>query len=494
LTIKTPQLPHQEEIYRLHRDDESYGLFHEMGLGKTKVFIDVAAHLFSAHMIDCLLAVAPNSVYRNWLTQEMPLHCGVPYTGMAYPKNDDSALHHAKREVFLDRAFHPGKLRFLCVSYDSLKTKHGFAFVEAVLRRFRCMMVADESTAIANPETQQTKVVKKLGKLARYRWIGSGAPVADSAFKIHSQIDFLDPDFWSDYGVRSYSAFKRMFGVFEPRRVGARSFMDHVGYRNLDRLTKMIAPISSRLLKEDSTVRLPPKTYCVRTFEMLPAQRRAYDELVKRFETELESGQLIEAPLAIVRITRLQQIASGFVSLPSDDPDEPSRVTDVVTPGDNPRLQLLLELIEEAHHKVIVWCRFTRDVDVVCAALGDLAVRYDGRVTDKRREEALTQFREGSPKVFVANTAAISHGVTLVVAKTMIYYSHHPSLEKRLQSEDRAHRIGQDKNLLIVDIAAERSVDGRMIQILREKYELAATVMGDRFREWLRPVDASDDG
>ena len=84
----------------------------------------------------------------------------------------------------------------------------------------------------------------------------------------------------------------------------------------------------------------------------------------------------------------------------------------------------------------------------------------------------------------------MSHGVTLTVAKTVIYYTNSHSLEKRLQSEDRPHRIGQTVSVLVIDIAAERTVDVKMIEGLRSKFDVAASVTGDRMREWLTLGDA----
>jgi len=504
--VKTTQYDHQKEVYFAHRNDECFGLFWEMGLGKTKVSLDVASHLFLAKRIQVLIVIAPNTVYKNWLGQEMPVHLAVPYAGMAYPKSG-SERDKMRKLIFLDPDFKADALKVLCISYDSICTDHGMDFVQKVLMIYKCMVIADESTAIKTASTVRTKRAKEIGKAAEHRWIATGTPVAQSPFDIHSQIAFMNPSFWASHGLRSFSAFKNEFGEFTLRQLGnGRHFNELKSYKRLDVLQNIIKPITSRLLKEDSTINLPPKSYALRTFEMAPAQLRLYEQVQREFEAELGGGLRIDAPLAIVRLARLQQITSGFVTTEEyidDDEDvndfaqvcrDPERiirierkVVDVVPPDKNPKLKLLVELLDQCSHKVIVWSRFTRDIDNIMTTLGERGIRFDGSVASKNREIALERFRNpaDSAQVLVVNIATISHGVTLTIAKTMIYYSNSFSLEKRLQSEDRNHRIGQDSPVLIIDLAAEETVDAKIIRGLREKFDIAAQVTGDRFREWI---------
>jgi SNF2 family DNA or RNA helicase len=451
------------------------------------------------------------------------------------------------------------------MSYDSLITDRGFEFAKKFALIYRTMMICDESTAIKSTKAVRSKRVKAVGAMTHYRWIATGTPVAQSPFDCHSQIEFLCPSFWTSHGMRTKDSFKTEFGTYTRRHLGGgRQFNELTGYRRLDYLNKLLIPISSRLLKEDSEVDLPPKIYTTRTFELHPKQRDAYDSLVQDFIAELDSGMFIEAPLAITRLIRLQQICSGFVTAEEivttrddttaallaqgvDDPvalevladysleqgndgaygaaihklrwqsqiaqrslgettkDQVEQInlelaaniplvstrriiTDIVTPSENPRLQLLLSLLDEATpHKVIVWCRFTRDVDLICQSLGDAAIRYDGSVSAADRELALTRFRNPADqgRVFVANVHAISMGVTLTIAKVSIYYTNSHSPEKRLQSEDRNHRIGQDVSVQIIDLVAEGTCDVKLIEALIKKHDIAAMVTGDRWREWI---------
>lgn len=207
------------------------------------------------------------------------------------------------------------------------------------------------------------------------------------------------------------------------------------------------------------------------------------------------------AALAMTRLLRLQQITCGY--LPTDDESEPT----YVIPGPNRRLELLCDLAEEAQHKVIVWARFQLDITLILEELrrrGIRAVRYDGQANDDERAEAKALFqgertlydgaqvigREAVPpeeqaKVFVGNPAAGATGLTLTAAKTVIYYSNSFKLIDRLQSEDRAHRIGQDNSVLYIDLVAEDSVDEQVVEALRNKFNVASQITGDRLKEWL---------
>jgi len=215
----------------------------------------------------------------------------------------------------------------------------------------------------------------------------------------------------------------------------------------------------------------------------------------------MDSGTPVVAALAITKLLRLQQIICGY--LPTDDEDEPI----YVIPGTNRRLELLCDLVEEQSHKVIVWARFQMDITLILDELkrrGISAVRYDGLVNEDERAEAKARFqgeraiyehgqvigrepvpKEQQVKVFVSNPAVGATGLTLTEAKTVIYYSNSFKLIDRLQSEDRAHRIGQTNPVLYIDLVAEESVDEKVVEALRNKFNVASQITGDRLKEWL---------
>jgi len=218
-------------------------------------------------------------------------------------------------------------------------------------------------------------------------------------------------------------------------------------------------------------------------------------------EAQQEGDTPIIAALAMVRLLRLQQITCGYI--PTDDQEEPM----YIIPGANRRLEQLVELVENSAHKVIVWARFQMDITLIIDALtakGIKAVRYDGQVNDDQRafnkeifQGERTLYHKGQvvgrepvppeeqAQVFVGNPAAGATGLTLTAAKMVIYYSNSFKLIDRLQSEDRAHRIGQTNQVLYVDLVGEDTVDEKIVTALREKFNIASQITGDRMKEWL---------
>jgi len=258
-----------------------------------------------------------------------------------------------------------------------------------------------------------------------------------------------------------------------------------VGFRELDKLKEMIAPISTRLTKEDSGVELPPKLYSRLLFDLPTEQRRVYDQLRKEYMVELESGALITAPLALVRVLRLQQIACGYLPNP-DDPDNPKLFFD--DDGKNARLKLLFERLEDTPHQAIVWARFTHDVDSICRALGPpRCIRYDGQVSQKDRDLGIDRFKDGKVKFCVAKASSMGMGLSLPMAKSVFYYSNTFSYIERLQSEDRSHRLtgGGLGAVCYYDIVAAHTVDEKILRSLQDCQDVANKITGDSYRKWL---------
>lgn len=545
--MKTKQFNHQETDFERAKDLQIFGVWWEPGLGKSKHVIDTACHLFLRDRIQGLLVVAPNRVHANFLTQEIPVHQwdDVLYEGFVYDSDRAATRRHqGDLESLLTKD--PTRLAILVISYDGVKTTAGFAAAMKFLKTYTSMMVLDESTAIAEPAATRSKKCQLLGPHAKYRRVMSGTPVAEGPFKIFNQMKFLDPNYWKNHGLSSYWVFKQSFALFKPARAAqGHQFQQLLGYQNLDYLQKLIKEHSSRVLKEDA-LDLPPKMYSRIEFDLDDKQRKMYDDLIDFLRIEIDNDHTMQATSALVRLTRLQQLISGFavteetppwavgdvviwagpeytltgevVALISDGKQiiiEGTKPEDIVAwqqvvdltdfglvrlvatkaktielfpdPQDNPRLQTLVTILEPICHKVIIWARFTKDIDLICAQLGDACVRYDGKVGNRDRDTALNRFRsDDSIRYFVANPAALSMGVTLVQAKTVVYYSNTFQLEKRLQSEDRVHRIGQDVSVNIIDMAARGTVDEHIVETLRKKFDLAAIVTGDRLREWIR--------
>lgn len=494
---KTTPYDHQREVFELTRDREYYGLFWEQGTGKTKPIIDTAAWLYEKGAIDTLLVIAPNGVHRNWTVKEIQAHLPdrvMRHTTAFTYHSSKARTKRAKKEA-ADSLAAKGLL-IVAMSYDSITTEAGKDYAKQVLKTRKCLYVLDESTRIQNVKSKRAKVILASGLHAPYRRILTGTPVASGPFAIYSQFRFLSPSYWKTKRLGSYTMFKNYFARWREGRQAdsGRVFPILVNYQYLDELQNIIKNDSSRVLKKD-VLDLPPKVYGKLFFEMSPKQKKLYEALKKNYIAEMENGSIVTGAMALTRMLRLQQITCGYVAVdePSgayvDDVEEfTTKLVEIESAKKNPRLRLLLDAVEDLPHKAIIWARFSKDIDMICAALGDTAVRFDGACGVDERAHALESFQDGlhgDAKFLVANAQAAGTGLTLTAAKTVIYYNNSFKLEERLQSEDRAHRIGQDQKVQYLDIVAEDTMDEYIIDALKDKLDLSDQITGDKLREWL---------
>lgn len=475
---------HQAAYLETSGSLQSFALFWEMGTAKTRAIIDNARDLRAAGAIDALVVVAPNGVHRNWVEDELPKWApAVVDAGwcMAWeaPRAQTKG-HQAQAERLLKQPYF-----VLAMSYDAVLTDRLAAYLKRLLRERRALMVLDESTRIKTPSAQRTRRLLTLGQGAKYRRILTGTPVTNSPLDVYSQIQFLDPRFWEDRGFSTFTEFQAFFAVVRHMEKVVNDKTQKwdviVAYQNLQQLNSMLAPISSRIQSAE-VLDLPPQTYVKRYFEMSPAQIQAYREMKAHSMALLASGDLVTAQIVLTRLLRLQQITCNYLPADGQDPDDLQLTQLSAT---NPRLECLIECLEECSHQAIIWARFTEDINQICGRLGDACVRYDGRTTSDQRVLAKNRFQAGDVQWFVANPAAGATGLTLTAARTVVYYNNSFKLEDRLQSEKRAHRAGQQHPVNYIDILAPRTIDVKVLDALRAKKQIAAVVTGDNFEEWV---------
>ena len=179
---------------------------------------------------------------------------------------------------------------------------------------------------------------------------------------------------------------------------------------------------------------------------------------------------------------RIQQVMSGH--LKTDDGEMkyfPSR-----------RMDALTEIMDEHDGKAIIWSRFRYDIIEITKMLNKKfgegsAAAYYGDTSDDERNSIVQRFQDPrSPlRFFVGNPSTAGYGLTLTEANLVVYYANDFNLETRIQSEDRAHRIGQKNNVTYIDLISEGTLDEKIVEALRNKIDIGAKVLGERAREWL---------
>ena len=155
-------------------------------------------------------------------------------------------------------------------------------------------------------------------------------------------------------------------------------------------------------------------------------------------------------------------------------------------------MNALLEVLEETEGKAIIWANYVYDIKQIVSAISkkygtDSIVQYYGAIPAEHRQTNIEKFQDpDSPaRFFVGNPQTGGYGITLTAASNVVYYSNGYDLEKRLQSEDRAHRIGQKKAVTYVDLIAPKTVDEKIRKALRKKINIATEVMGEELRDWI---------
>jgi SNF2 family DNA or RNA helicase len=486
--MKTSGMRHQLTALQRMEGRRYYALFMEQGTGKTWTILADAERLYAQGKIDSLLVVAPNGVHLNWVNREIPTHMEGNIVARAWRSGAGVRYKRQLEALFQPRK--PGEpvpLRVLAINIDVLVTKPGYDFAERFLLSGRAMIALDESSRIKNPDSARTNALLRLRNKALCARIASGTPISNAPTDVFAQMEFLRSGL---LGTTSYRAFvaeyaelmsadhpmmKRMVQQ-NPRAAFAQVIArDHNGnprWRNLDKLQRLLEPHSFRVRKSEC-LDLPEKIYTTLTFELDAKQHRAYEKMRDELRIVLEDDS--EIPVSeLASIMKLQQITSGYVNTPFG--------LQYVTDG-NPRLRAMMDAVEDVDGQFIVWARFREELDAISTALTDAGVKcvsYHGGVGREDREAAVDMFQSGEVRAFIGQPQSGGIGLTLTAAETVIYFSNDFNLETRLQSEDRAHRIGTRRNVRYIDLAAENTIDEKITRILQRKKSVAALVLDAR--------------
>jgi len=473
--FKTEPYAHQLSALEKSWDKKEFAYFMEMGTGKSKVLVDNMAILYDKGKINGALIIAPKGVYRNWYSQEIPNH-------LASHIDNKTILWTATTSKAKDKEYQllfksDLDLHILIMNVEAFSTKKGLEFATKFLNCHNSLIAVDESTTIKTPTAKRTKAILALGRLAKYRRILTGSPVTKSPLDLYTQCGFLDGYL---LGFDSYYAFRNRYATMLDRNFGGRRVQIVGGYKRLDELSEKLKPFSDRVLKEDC-LDLPEKTYVERQVELTDEQKTLYSTMKSAALASLK-GKMATAPHILTQMMRLHQITCGH--LKNDD--------DSITEIKNNRINSLLELLDEIEGKAIIWANYVYDINQIVNAVakkyGDNSiVQYYGAVPAEQRQKNIEKFQDPNSPVrfFVGNPQTGGYGITLTAANNVIYYSNGYDLEKRLQSEDRAHRIGQKKAVTYVDLITPKTVDEKIRKALRKKINIATQIMGEELREWI---------
>ena len=472
--FKTKPYAHQLTALEKSWNKETYAYFMEMGTGKTKVLIDNLAMLYDKGKVDGALIVAPKGVIGTWYKQEIPNHLpdhienvSVMWQSLITKKQKDN----------LDRLFKlEEKLHILIMNVEALSTSKGTEFATRFLNSHKTLMAIDESTTIKNSSAKRTKNILALSKYAKYRRIMTGSPVTKNPLDLYSQCEFLSP--WL-LNFQSFYAFRNRYAEMKTIHARGRSIQVVHKFQNIGELSDKLKNFSYRVLKEDC-LDLPDKIYIKRNVALTSEQLKLYQQM-KTMALAILNGKQVTSVTVLTQLMRLHQITCGHFT--ADD-----GTTQLVK---NNRITELMDVLEEVEGKAIIWANYQHDITNIIKAVVEeydegSIVDYYGLTPQEDRQENIQKFQNDPNCRFLIGTPQTGgYGITLTAANTVIYYSNGYDLEKRLQSEDRAHRIGQKKSVTYVDLIAEKTVDEKIVKALRKKINIASEVLGEELRDWI---------
>lgn len=473
--FKNKPYVHQQAYLERFWERPVAALFADMGTGKSFMLINNVAMLYDKGRLNGFLIVAPKGVYRNWYDTEIPKHipAHVVYRMAIWNPTPRKAEQKAMDELFTVTE----DLKILVMNIEAFSTAKGTAYAKRFLLCHNAMMAIDESTTIKTPGSARSKNTEKTGRGARFRRILTGSPVTKSPMDLYQQCAFLSD---GCLDVSSYYVFQARYAVTVERQLNTHTFKQIVGYRRLDELKEKLDRFAYRVKKEEC-LDLPDKLYVKREVDLTPEQIKAYNEMKSMALAQINGG-LVSTVNALTQLMRLHQIVCGHVKL--DD----GTVVDLP----NKRMDELMAVVEETDGKIIIWANYRHDIEAIKLALAKeygmkSVATYYGDTESLERQRIVNDFQDMNSELrfFVGNPSTGGYGLTLTAAHTMVYYSNSFDLEKRLQSEDRAHRIGQTKNVTYIDLISPGTVDEKIVKALRGKINIATQVLGEDFKQWL---------
>ena len=453
---------------------ENFAYFMEMGTGKTKVLIDNMSMLYDKGKVDGALIIAPKGVVKTWYEQELPTHLPnhIENVTVLWQSNITKGQQEKLESLFeIETALH-----ILIMNVEALSTDKGVKFASKFLNSHKVLMAIDESTTIKTPTAKRTKNIIGMGKYAKYRRIMTGSPVTKNPLDLYSQCEFLDP-YLLDF--TSYYAFRNRYAEMKTMHLRGRSIQVVDEFKNLSELSDTVKKFSERILKEDC-LDLPPKNWIKRYITLSKEQKKAYEQMKKAAMAVL-NGKVTTTMTVLTQLMRLHQITCGHFT--ADDGS-----TQLIP---NNRITELMNILEETEGKAIIWANYQKDMTQILDNINKeygpgSVVDYYGLTPQEDRQDNIRKFQSDPKCRFLVGTPSTGgYGITLTAANTVIYYSNGYDLEKRLQSEDRAHRIGQKKNVTYIDIICEDTVDEKIVKALRDKINIASEVLGEELRAWI---------
>ena len=449
--FKTKPTPEQKLALKRAMEQERYGIFFQQRVGKTKVAIDFCGVKHLQKGVNRVLIVCPLSVRGEWFTQIAEhLPNDIRRYVVMYPEGAK------KVETLLTATKKTTVLTFIIVNYDKLiGQKERLAWWNPDI------IIFDESHLIKHHNSKRSRASAYLTAHKPMVLLLTGTPITKSWTDIFSQFRTMDKDILG----RNWTKFRTQYAI-----MGGYMGKQVVGCSDLNAIKRVIKAHSIRVLRK-SVMYEPEVEDVVIPVKFEPAAERRYNELKKTWVTELASGAVVEAELAITRMMRLQQFCGGFATDANGKIEQISKA----------KAEMLRDLIHtkvEGNEKVVVFHRFKAEAVLIKATLSKYKVGfYNGSVPEEERTKVRKAFQDGQLDVIVVQIATGAMGVSFDTAHINVFYSLDFSLMNYLQAKDRVMGRGQKSDVVTnYYLAIENSIDLKLIKTLRNNEDFASSV------------------
>ena len=423
-----PPLEHQKEAIKSLVENKKFILADDMGLGKTTSTIIGALETGAKKT----LIICPASLKINW-QREIQNYTDRPTSIIEGKKWEDGD--------------------FVIINYDIIKNFHDVnnKSESIILNNKFDLIIVDEAHYIQNKQAQRTKLINDIAKASERLWLLTGTPITSRPINYYNLLNLIDCPValnWMAYVKRYCSGFQF--------RAGKRRVWNVSGASNLEELRDRTSNLILRRLKEN-VLDLPDK---IITPVYLRLKSKEYENLMGEYYQWFDkSGEADSLTLQFTKLTKVRQVIAE------------EKVSSTIE---------LCENIIEQGKKVIVFTNFTKTLEMILEHFGKSAVRLDGSMSQKDRQDSVDRFQnDENVMVFVGNIKAAGTGITLTAGEAVIMNDLSFLPSDHSQAEDRAYRYGQKNNVLVYYPIFDNTVEGIIYDILKKKKEIFQTVMGD---------------
>jgi SNF2 family DNA or RNA helicase len=456
LTAKHRAFAYQQEATDFVVGRDYSAIFHEQGLGKTKIAIDAGLSWLQRQIVDTVLIFAKKALVENW-RNEFAEHTFLRPSVLS----ENSA---ANYYVFTT------PVRVVLAHYEVAKKEE--QRLAKWLRTRKVAVVLDEAVKIKNPDSDLARAFFRLSPLFAKRVIMTGTPAANRPYDVWAPIFFLDQ---GDALGTDFIAFKRATDLPKDIRPSALNI-----YKDrLDDVQRRLSSISVRETKGGGCIVLPDKEFVRVECRWESTQFELYRQVREQLRAVvIRDGRLIDEDQESIlkRLLRLVQITSN-----------PALVDESYTaqPGKFPALYDLVSDIMAKQEKVIIFTQFNETSRWLARELKPFgALLLNGQMPMGQRNDAVKWFKENQEnRVLVATTGAAKEGLTLTVANHVIFFDRGYSLDDYLQSQDRIHRVSQVRKCFVYNLIIPDSVEEWIDTLLDQKRLAAQLTQGDINKE-----------